>query len=130
MCTKSILPFPKIVFYLLSTCTATGHCVLLIIIIVNIVSACEQNVCPSGKWMCKNSQCVPEEEVCNGDDSDGCDDLSDEKNCELFTCLDGYIKCGDLRICILVCVIKISLCFYLKSICLITIYTTKALSLT
>ena len=38
--------------------------------------------------------------ICDGSKSHGCLDGDDEENCELYTCLDDYIKCGNLRTCI------------------------------
>jgi hypothetical protein len=36
-------------------------------------------LCPSDQWQCKNQQCIPQSQHCNGDDN--CGDNSDEEDC-------------------------------------------------
>ena len=59
---------------------------------------CRNYSCPSGLRKTHSHKCISDFLVCNGniDIEDG----SDEENCETHTCIEGYVKCGDLKTCI------------------------------
>ena len=59
---------------------------------------CKTFQCMPGYWKCSNGMCIDENYVCDG--IPDCTDKADEYNCESHSCLEGRIKCADLKACV------------------------------
>ncbi len=69
----------------------------------NFISDCHLSnfTCPAKFWKCANNRCIEDIYVCDGY-KNGCGDGSDELECEMYPCLDSFVKCADFTQCVLV----------------------------
>jgi low-density lipoprotein receptor-related protein 1 (alpha-2-macroglobulin receptor) len=54
-------------------------------------SDCRPFQCMPGQYQCDNGHCTHPSDLCNGNDD--CEDDSDEKDCEHYTCLNTQFRC-------------------------------------
>nr|CAD7434757.1 unnamed protein product [Timema monikensis] len=53
--------------------------------------ACRKFECMPGQFQCTNNQCIHPSQLCNGESE--CGDGSDEKDCNMYVCLNTQFKC-------------------------------------